>query len=306
MAVLYRPPLPNLRKTFDYLPSRDGLALQIGGAGRVDSRAGYIADVAANPLHIWQPRQDQNAYSGFLSTTKGQNNQDLGHYHWQADPEFSWSNGFSPFAIDGDGYLRIRAQPTASVTPAFAGGEIPNDPNTGASFPWVSGMLTTKDAFSQRGGYWEIDAKCPTGKAAWPAIWLYPQGEPLGYHIPEIDIMESFGGEPGFSASVYHVNRIGTGYVASSSSYDTGVDIGAGFHKYGFSHTENTLRYYFDGALIATKDVTSAPEFWTGMYLLLSMTIGSRISNFVPAPDGTTPNPADMLIRSVRCWQFTT
>src|SRR5215217_3774702 len=152
MAYLYRPPLPNLTKTFDYLPSRDGLALQVGGANRVTSRTGYIADVAANPTHVWQPRLDQNAYAGFISTAKGQNNQDLGHHHWQADPEYVFSNGYKPLTIDGSDNLRIRAQRTSTVSPAFQAGEVPNDPNTGGAFEFVTGLVTTKDGFSQRGG----------------------------------------------------------------------------------------------------------------------------------------------------------
>lgn len=307
MAFLYRPPLSNLRKTFDYLPSRDGLALQKGGINRVDSRVGYIADIATNPSHVWQPREDQNAYDGgFISTLKGQNNQGLGHYHWQADPEYPWSNSYTPLVIDSNGDLRMRAQTVASVSPAFTTNEIPNDLNTSSPFTWVTGLITSKDAFYQRGGYWEVEAKIPTGKAAWPALWFYPQGEVLGQHIPEIDLMEVFGGESGYVDTVYYNNAIGTGYIGDSNKITTSANLASAFHKFGMAHTQSSLTFYFDGIIVATKDVSSRTEFWTEMYMLISMQIGSRIANFIPAPDGSTPDPCDLLIRSVRAWQWTT
>jgi beta-glucanase (GH16 family) len=42
-------------------------------------------------------------------------------------------------------------------------------------FNYTSGLITTKDRWSQTFGYFEMRARFPTGKGLWPAFWLLPQ-----------------------------------------------------------------------------------------------------------------------------------
>lgn len=255
--------------TFDYTPSRDGLALRNGTSG------------------IWQPRFPTEARA------KGGDNIYNGEFEWYADPAYPWSNGFSPFAIDGAGNLRIRAQKTADL--GFQAGEIPNDPATGAPYGWMSGILTSAQAFSQEGGYFEAEIQFPKGTGSFPAFWLLP----LGAHPPEIDIAEYRGQLP----NQYHVNAIG---VAGQDDFYTpdGTDLSVGFHKYGLSWTDTTLTFYLDGSVVATKAVGDRPEFGQPFYVLLNLAVGTRgLGGFIPPPDNTTPDPMDMLVRSVRAWQ---
>ena len=276
-------PLSGLVRTFDYVPSRDGIALLSGGP-LVD---GYVANAAANPSRIWTPRFPTEA------RPKGMDNIYNGEFQWYTDPEFAWSNGHTPFAIQ-DGSLRIRAQRTTGL--GFAAGEIPNDPATGASYGWVSGVLTTNNRFFQCGGYFEADIKFSKGRGGFPAFWLLPAGD----HPPEIDIVEYLGHLP----NSYHINAIAIGPTFDEFTTPLGADLSLDYHKFGVDWTDSTLRFYLDGVLLTTKNVAARPEFGQPMYILINAAVGTRgLADFVPAPDATTPDPMDMLVRSVRTWQ---
>ncbi len=284
-------PVQNLRLTFDYVPKRDGLALLTGGP----SPAGYAANFAANPSRKWAPRfQDTTP----IDIAKGWQSE---YDSFIADPEYSWSNGYSPFRIDSDGNLVISAKKTGSVSPAFAGGEIPNNPGTGSAYPWVSGMLNSAPSFRQRGGYFEIECKQTYGKAFWPAFWLL-----TGFVFTqraETDIMEMVGSNNG--NDTYNVNAI-----VSEGTVDGGAQVinrkqvlAQDFHKYGAFITDQEIRLYFDGMLVKTYNISSFPKFLDPAFILLTNPVGTQLGGWVGHPDGTTPDPCDFVIRSVRAWQ---
>ena len=272
-----------MRLTFEYVPARDGLALLTGGP----SQAGYAAAAATHPASIWEPRFSTEP------NPKGGGNTPNGEYQFYADPEHRWSNGYTPFAII-DGVLRVRAERAGPL--GFAPGEIPDDPHTGAPYEWVSGILNSRPRFSQRGGYFEIDARVPKGRATWPAFWLLPVTE---RHPPEIDVVEHLGHEP----TKYRGTLITAGPTENATTYDAGVDLGDAFHKYGILWTDTAITFYLDGVRTASKSIAGSREFSQPFYLLLNLAIGSRKAEWVPAPDGTSPSPVDFLVRSVRAWQ---
>lgn len=276
-------PQSDMRLTFDYVPARDGLALLQGGP----TQAGYAASAASRPGLIWEPRFSTEA------APKGGGNAPNGEYQFYADPEHRWSNGYTPFAVVG-GNLRIRAQRADRL--GFQAGEVPDDPHTGAPYAWVSGVLNSKQRFSQQGGYFEIDAKLPKGWATWPAFWLLPVNE---RHPPEIDVVEYLGHEP----TKYRGTLILPGPTEDATTYDAGVDLSAGFHKFGILWTDTAITFYLDGLKTATKSIAGKREFSQRFYILLNLAIGSRKAEWVPPPSGATPDPADMLVRSVRAWQ---
>lgn len=278
----------SLVQTFDYVPARDGLALLTGGP----TDAGYAANAAANPKRVWQPRISVLG----TTNTKGGTDSFSGNYQWNVDPEYPWSNGFTPFAIDANGNLRIRAQTTSSA--GFSAGEIPTNPNTSATYSYVSGCLSSKATFFQQCGYFEVIGKFPTGTACWNGVYMFP---PTDIHPPEIDIAEIAGGS--IAATSYNANVISkTG--ANASVINGGQDLGAGFHKYAISITDVSITFYLDDVLVKTTSITTLPEFATPFYFLVINQIGSTIGGWVPAPDGTTPAIADVLIRSIRAWQY--
>src|SRR5258708_25793122 len=63
-------------------------------------------------------------------------------------------------------------------------------PQSGQDRPYTSGIITTKDKFTQEYGYFEMRARVPHGQGLWPAFWLLHSG-PLPW--TEIDIFEILG-----------------------------------------------------------------------------------------------------------------
>ncbi len=291
-------PLPGLVQTFDYLPSRDGLGLLTGGP----TDAGYAADAVAHPLlptgtggsrRFWQPR---NPIWG--TDPRGGTDVYSGSYQWNVDPEYPGYAGYSPFAIvDGD--LRIRAQTTSSLPTSAAAAVLPVNPLTKTPYGYVSGVLSSKNSFSQQLGYWEFTARSTNGKATWPALFLLPANK---RNPPEIDVLEQVGGyDP---ASVYRATAIdiATGPHQQSLHYDG--DLSQDFHKYAVDWTDTAITFYFDGEPVGEPvAVADHPEYQTPFYMLMVPQIGSTIREWVPAPDEATPSPADMLISRVRVFQ---
>jgi beta-glucanase (GH16 family) len=276
----YSAPLPGLVKTFDYTAARDGLSLRTGGP----TQGGYTAGSGT-----FTPRLNDktDAKGGSLDTN--------GEYQWYADPDYAWSNNFTPFAIV-DGKLRIRAQRYTDA--GFADdGEIPDRPTTTDPYPFVSGILNTKHSFGQQGGYFECRCKFTSGKATWPAFWMLPTA---GGQPPEIDIME----HNGVNTDVWTGNAHSANpSVSSPQSLDMNEEVGAVMRTYAIDWTADELRWYIDGAEVASEDVSGRQNLQAVMYMIVNMAIGSTVPTWVPAPDGTTPNPADLEIEFIRAWQ---
>lgn len=282
-AATDAPPQAGMTPTFDYWPARDGVSLLRGGP----RRDGY-----GGP-GTWIPRYSTE------TGPKGSGNRWNGEHAFYLDPEYPWSNRHSPFALV-DGCLRIRAERAAPL--GFRPREIPDDPQTGAPYDWVTGALTSRQRFSQQGGYFELDARLPKGAATWPAFWLLPNDEA---HPPEIDVVEYLGHEP----TRYRGTLLSPGptgkQVEEQSVFETGMDLGAGFHRYGLLWTDTEIAFFFDGTRLASKSIAGRPEYFQPFYLILNVAIGSDKPNWVPPPSADTPGTADMLVRRVRAWQRT-
>jgi beta-glucanase (GH16 family) len=281
-------PIDGLTRTFEYIPARDGLALLTGGP----SLSGYQADFASNPSHKWIPRFPDGSSS---DVTKGQM---TGADTFVVDPEYAWSNDYTPFSIDGAGDLVIRGRTVASVSPAFSGGEIPNDPSTGSPYARVTGQLNSAASFSQSGGYFECVCKVDSSKAVWPSFWLLNQFVFTGR--VEVDVVEIVGDTK--ADDVYYSNAL-IGASGNSADIDTNVDLTAGFHRYGCYITDSAIEWYFDGKLVRTLDITGKPELAAKYFMLLTNSIGTELSGWVGHPDGTTSNPADFVVRSIKAAQ---
>lgn len=232
-----------------------------------------------------------------LSDPRGGTDVPSGNTSWNYDPEDPNLAGYTPFAIDADGNLRIRAQPVSSLS--LPAGMVPYDPNTsGGFFTWATGILSSKSRFSQTGGGVQIVAKLPHGTGSWPAFYQMPISE---NHPPERDTLEFVSQD---AATTYRGNFIANGGVSHAQSIVTGVDLSAGFHTYTdlISKDMRTLTRYFDGAVVGTLDISGMPEFQQAFYLIICNQVGSRITNWVPQPDATTPATLDMLVQSVTAW----
>lgn len=177
---------------------------------------------------------------------------------------------------------------------------------TSNGFPYTSGLIDTGGDFATGGnnlpgfsfkyGYVEARMKLTKGSGLWPAFWMMPTPDANGnYHDSdgEIDIMEQVGTDPTRTeAHLHHDTDFG-------KSYNTGVDLSAGFHTYGLDWQSDHLTWYFDGTPYYT--VTSqVPN--VEMYLIFNLAIGDA-NSWPGAPDASTVFPATMQVDYVRVYK---
>ena len=194
--------------------------------------------------------------------------------------------GDMPFAIVG-GQLAITAAPCRAASP----------------LPYCSGVLTSRGMFFQHFGYFEIRARLPSGRGLWPAFWLLPKG---GAWPPELDVLEVLGHEPTMLyASAHWVAPEGgpaaAGKHQSATNKVRTADLSEGFHVFGLSWHPDLLRWYLDGAEVAR--MPTPPGLDKPMYLLLNLAVGGPKS-WPGAPDGSTRFPAQMLVDTVRAYDY--
>ncbi len=191
---------------------------------------------------------------------------------------------------------------------AVTGGSLKIWPQRDASGKFFNRTIDTDGKYYQTHGYFEIEAKLPRGKGAWPAFWLLNHDQP-DPHRPEIDILEAYPGggvDSGWSdadlrPTAYAATVWPTGWAngPAGSHTVTGVgDLSAGFHKYAVKWEPGRQTYYFDGKEVYSVNVSMGER----MYILLDLWFGSASGE----PDGTTPTGPDNAfeIRYVRAWKF--
>lgn len=163
--------------------------------------------------------------------------------------------GISPFSVS-DGVLTITASPTPdALKPVLY------------DMDYVSGLLTTKQSFSQQYGYFEARMDVPSGKGMWPAFWLLPAS---GDWPPEIDVMENYGG--GQTSFTVHSNS--TGSHTQAYSFDFDPNVSEGFHTYGVLWNEAKIVWYLDGVEIYEQP--TPPDLNQPMYMLLNLAVAKE------------------------------
>lgn len=163
--------------------------------------------------------------------------------------------GISPFSI-GDGVLTITASPTPdALKPVLY------------DMDYVSGLLTTKQSFSQQYGYFEARMDVPSGKGMWPAFWLLPAN---GDWPPEIDVMENYGGDQ----TTFTVHSNSTGTETQAYSFDFDPNVAEGFHTYGVLWNEAKIVWYLDGVEIYEQP--TPPDLNQPMYMLLNLAVAKE------------------------------
>lgn len=160
--------------------------------------------------------------------------------------------GISPFSIS-DGVLTITASPTPeALQPVLY------------DMDYVSGLLTTRQSFSQQYGYFEARMDVPAGKGMWPAFWLLPAN---GDWPPELDVMENYGGAQ--TSFTVHSNQ--TGVETEAYSFDFDPKVAEGFHSYGVLWTEQKIVWYLDGVEIYEQPTPA--DLHKPMYMLLNLAV---------------------------------
>lgn len=135
----------------------------------------------------------------------------------------------------------------------------------GATKPYTSARLNTKNQGDWRYGRIEVRAKMPFGQGSWPAIWMMPTDSVYGGwpKSGEIDIVEAVNlkvaDEDGNVESrvhgTLHYGRDWPNNVYSGKAYTLpdGANPADGFHTYAIEWEEGEIRWYVDGYLYQTQ-----------------------------------------------------
>ena len=169
--------------------------------------------------------------------------------------------GLNPFDID-DGVLTITAENAPSAAKAALYG-----------FDYTSGLLTTKNSFSQTYGYFEAKLQLPEGKGAWPAFWLVPAD---GSWPPEIDVMEAYGTDA--VTETMHSNAGGRSMNFSRNFVDGATE---GMHTYGVLWTKETIKWYIDGTEV--KSAATPADMHKPFYMLVNLALTPSTTGVVDA-----------------------
>jgi beta-glucanase (GH16 family) len=228
---------------------------------------------ASNPTGTWTT---DYGYGGIGSYTLTGN----GELQLYTAPGFKGTTdhdlGLNPFSVS-NGVLDIRAQTVDAATSAGMW-----------NYGYSSGVITTKQSFSQTYGYFEMRADLPENvSGAWPAFWLVPAD---GSWPPELDVMETLSGTPNIDYTTVHSGVNGAHTAVGSANLVTDV---TGYHTYGVLWTATTLTWYLDGQEVfqaATPADMNKP-----MYMIANMAVGG----WAGAPNFTS---ADMLIDYIHAY----
>lgn len=181
---------------------------------------------------------------------------------------------------ESGGYLHLVAVPQANTC-------------KGVSRPYTSGMVTTRNKFTQREGSYEarmclsdLDGNGLVDN--WPAAWA--NGMASGFQDGEIDLVEGIGG--GRTKTSVHYNQA-NGTLFRGGQYTASPLIGC--HNFGAEYAGSTVTFYIDGV-----------EHWSHEFLTVSTAQLTLILNQA-VDDSVSPTvvPAggnDLKVDWIRAW----
>jgi len=219
-----------------------------------------LYDAAKNPRGRWKTSYDFGWPANASSRTLD------GEYEVYSDKAY---NGVDPFRLLKTGLAIIAAKDAA-----------PSDPRNGGK-AYTSGLLTTSASFSQRYGYFEMQASLPAVPGAWPAFWLNAPFDPkvtTAQHNGEIDVMEFLGGDPSRIYCSLHWPDGRGGYPFSTDQVLVSDETRP--HAYGVLWTADAIVWYVDGVEVNRRP---NPGLHTPMIMLLNLAAGGWNNN-VPPP----------------------
>jgi len=168
--------------------------------------------------------------------------------------------------------------------------------NQYGKFDYTSGVITTSHKFSQTYGYYELNAKVPTGLGFWPAWWLLPENSDSD-GAQEIDIMEMIMNQPNTVYTTFHCNY-STGGGMGKGTPITNFDTNA-FHRFGLQWLPGWLIWYVDGVQVFNFSSACVPN--KPVYLLANLAIGG---SWPAPPTAATVFPSYFEIDYIRVYKY--
>ena len=178
----------------------------------------------------------------------------------------------------------------------------------GVTRNYTSARLKTQGKFSQAYGRFEARIKIPRGQGIWPAFWMLGDDvDKAGWPAcGEIDIMENIGKEP----SLVHGTIHGPGYsgakgIGAPDSLPANQPFADDFHVFAVEWEPNTIRFYVDDHLYATRTPADLPPGAQWVYdhpffILLNVAVGG---DWPGNPDASSTFPQTMLVDYVRVYE---
>ena len=154
-----------------------------------------------------------------------------------------------------------------------------------------------------RGSAVEWRTQVPSGKGIWPANWLVASActgiEGCGSNWPpEIDVLEMKGSQPNVNIMTHWWGSYPAQHY-QTSTYDTGMDLSAGFHSYRVEWFPDSILWYIDGTRRAMHTGTLTNG---SLQLVMNTAIGG---DFDGPPNSVTVFPQYQRIDYVRVYRDT-
>ena len=169
------------------------------------------------------------------------------------------------------------------------------------AYPYLSGVVASHGAgqYNFKYGYVETRTMIPRGKGLWPCVWM------LGVETSatsEIDIMEARGQLPTTNLMSLHFKggQVGLSYPDPTKKHQKASDLTKAFHTFGVDWAPDHVIWYRDG-VERWRVTTPSQVSHDTMYILANLQMGS--SDWVTAPDASTPFPAKFYVDYIRVYQ---
>ena len=178
----------------------------------------------------------------------------------------------------------------------------------GKTWNYTSARLKTLGKFAQAYGRFESRIKIPAGQGIWPAFWMLGEDiEKVDWpNCGEIDIMENIGKEPStVHGTIHGPGYSGAGGIGSAYSLPNGRKFTDGFHVFAVEWEADTIRFFVDDVLYATRTRTELPteKKWVydhPFFGILNLAVGG---DWPGNPDASTVFPQRMLVDYVRVYR---
>lgn len=167
---------------------------------------------------------------------------------------------------------------------------------------YTSSRITTKNKKNFKYGKIEARIKMPKFKGVWPAFWMLGANQDsVGWpKCGEIDIMEAINDENLVYGTLHWFHDPGNNNADSGSS--VAVANRTEYHVYGVEWTADKLRWYVDGKVYRTMDVSndSFSEVRKEYFVIFNMAIGGQWPGY---DIDETAFPATMEVDWVRAYK---
>ena len=174
---------------------------------------------------------------------------------------------------------------------------------------YTSARMITRGKGDWLYGRMEVNAKLPTGRGLWPAIWMMPTDSEYGSWAAsgEIDIMEIIGHQPDKIHGTLHYGGVSPSNQLSGTSHSLPTGSAhRSFHTYAVEWEPNEIRWYIDDFQFASQTSWSTSgqpypaPFDKRFYMILNVAVGG---NWPGSPDASTVFPQRMEVDYVRVYK---